>query len=98
MNEQEILKQKNSNWSILLIIINTILVLIYMNVGYFKDSVLLGENIFWLSVSMNVFLVFYAFGYHGKKYRLGKILFILLSICNIAFYTLLSISSKSFHP
>lgn len=98
MNEQELHKQKNSNWSILLIIINVILVFIFLNVGYFKDSSLLGENIFWLSVSMNVLLGFYAFGYHGKKYRLGKILFILLSICNIAFYSLLWISSKSFHP
>jgi hypothetical protein len=96
MNQQELLKYRNSDWSILLIVINIILLFIYMNVGYLKNSLTSVEKFLWLSVSMNVLLGFYAFSYHGEKYQLGKVFFILLSIFNVIYFSVLWIASKSF--
>lgn len=98
MNQKEFLKERNSDWSILLIIANITLLIIYMNVGNLKDELTSEGKFLWLSMSVNVLLGFYAFSYHGKKYQLGKVFFILLSIFNVLCYSELWISSKSFRP
>ena len=98
MNQQELLKQRNSDLSIILIVFILICIFICINIGNEKDERLSFENILYLSGCLNVLLVFYVLTYREKKYVAGKILFIFLSIINILFFGLLWISSKSFHP
>lgn len=80
-SQQETLKQKNSNISILLIALNVILLLVFVNMGYASENQQM-LNIIYLAVGFTVLLAGYAFSYHGKGYRLGKWLFgIALLVC-----------------
>ncbi len=71
---KEHFKQKNSNWSILLIGFNMVLLLIFLNIEEVSEN---QQAINWvyLSTGLTVLLGGYAFSYHGKEYRLGKWLF-----------------------
>lgn len=78
---REILKQKNSNWSILLIAINFILFVFFLNIAEVSENQS-ALNLVYMGGAMTLLLGGYAFSYHGKKYRLGKWLFgIALVIC-----------------
>ncbi|MCX3265170.1 hypothetical protein OQZ29_10455 [Pedobacter agri] len=72
--ELQLNKQKNSNLSILLIVVNLILLLIFANIGDSLDDEL-SVNYCYLSFGTTVLLGFYAFSYHGKGYRIAKWLF-----------------------
>ena len=72
--QQETWKQKNSNTSILLIALNLILLLAFINIGYASENQQL-LNVVFAVVGFTLLLAGYAFSYHGKGYRLGKWLF-----------------------
>lgn len=84
-NDLEAIKEWNSNISILLILINVFLLLIY------KSTVLNSgnneiENSLWLIGSCTILLGGYAFNYNGKNYRTAKWIFaIVFVICTVYF-------------
>ncbi|MDR6969617.1 small-conductance mechanosensitive channel [Flavobacterium arsenatis] len=87
-NTPEIIKQKNSNLSILLIVVNLILLLIFANVednGSNQESI----NYCYLSFVATVLLGFYAFSYHGKGYRIAKWLFAISLIISLLLFGLM---------
>lgn len=91
-NTDEILKQQNSNLSILFIIVNIILLLIFANIEDSKgdqETV----NYCYLSGGATVLLGCYAFSYHGKGYRIAKWLFAISLIISLALGGLLWYSS-----
>lgn len=85
---KEQLKQKNSNLSILFIIVNSILVLIFFNVTPNSED----EQIMSLAFTGLAFVIligFYAFSYHGKPYRAAKWIFGISLIILLVFSGLL---------
>lgn len=81
-------KQKNSNLSIALIMVNVFLVLIFINTGNVPE----GQaelNIAFAIWSATVLVGIYAFSYHGKGYRIAKWIFAGLLLLSIAFISLL---------
>jgi len=78
-SQPDTVKQKNSNLSLLLILINALLLLVYLNSGYVSENQIM-ENILWLLVGFMILFAGYAFGYSGKQYRWAKWLFVLLLI------------------
>ncbi|MNK22841.1 hypothetical protein D3C87_411220 [compost metagenome] len=72
--QQEELQEKNSNLSILLIIVNVILVLIFFNVTPSSEDEQI-TAMFFGGLAFVVLLGFYAFSYHGKDYRVAKWIF-----------------------
>lgn len=89
MDEQQgIWKQKNSNRSILLIVLNLILLLVFINIGYASENQQL-LNIVYGVVGLTILLAGYAFSYHGKGYRLGKWLFGIALLISLILISLL---------
>jgi len=81
-NPDGVLKQRNSNLSILLIVVNLILLLIFANIednGSSQQTL----NYCYLSFGATVLLGFYAFSYHGKGYRNAKWLFAISLIISL---------------
>ena len=72
--QQEELQEKNSNLSILLIIVNVILVLIFFNLTPSSEDEQITAMLFG-GLAFVVLLGFYAFSYHGKDYRVAKWIF-----------------------
>lgn len=87
-NPQEIAKQRNSNLSILLIIVNLILIIIYFNIGYATEDQSM-VNLLCLGGGLTVLLGGYAFSYHGKGYRVGKWLFAIALLATLGLLGLL---------
>lgn len=86
--QQEELKEKNSNLSILLIIVNIILVLIFFSlIPGSEDEEIAG--MFFAGVAFVVLVGLYAFSYHGKGYRLAKWIFGISLIILLIFMGLL---------
>ncbi|MCH5597478.1 hypothetical protein [Niabella ginsengisoli] len=87
-NTTEINKQKNSNLSILFIVVNLILLLIFANIGDNEgDQEII--NYCYLSFGATVLMGCYAFSYHGKGYRIAKWLFAISLIISLALLGLL---------
>ncbi len=90
--QQEELKQKNSNLSILLIVANVILVLILSNVIPNSEDEQIA-SVLYTGLAFVVMTGFYAFSYHGKGYRAGKWIFgislvILLVLSGLFWYVM----------
>ena len=85
----QIQKEKNSNLSIALILLNIFLALILSTtIGKDRDP----DGVMFiivLSISSTVLLGGYAFTYHGKGYRWAKIVFGILLVISIAVLGLL---------
>lgn len=90
-NTKELIKQKNSRISVVLIVVNTILVLILANAGAGADSSedQTTRNQLLCLACLVVLLGGYAFSYHGKGYRLGKWLFVIALLTGLVFFGLL---------
>ncbi|MEE1943982.1 hypothetical protein VRU48_02605 [Pedobacter sp. KR3-3] len=86
--QQEIEKQKNSNASILFIILNLILLAIFLNIGHATEDESM-INLVCLAGGLVVLLAGYAFSYHGKPYRLGKWLFAIALLIGLGMLGLL---------
>lgn len=87
-NTTEIIKRKNSNLSILFIVVNLVLLLIFANIED-NESYQASINFCYLSFGATVLLGCYAFSYHGKGYRLGKWLFAISLIVSLALFGLM---------
>ncbi|WP_421945554.1 hypothetical protein [Pedobacter sp.] len=87
-NSLEISKQKNSNLSILLIIVNIILLLVFAKIGTLSEDQEIISYIL-LVIGGTILLGGYAFSYHGKGYRIAKWLFGIALIISIALFVLL---------
>ena len=85
-------KQRNSNVSILLIVVNLILLLVFANIGDNEGNqdVL---NYCYLSFGTTVLLGLYAFSYHGEGYRIAKWLFAFSLIISLVIIGLLCYSA-----
>lgn len=82
------LKEKNSNLSILLIIVNIILVLIFFSmVPGTEDEEIAG--MFFGGIAFVVLVGLYAFSYNGKDYRVAKWVFGISLIILLIFLGLL---------
>lgn len=87
-NAAEINKQKNSNLSILLIIINVILLLVFAKIGSLSEDQEIVSYIL-LIIGGTILLGGYAFSYNGKGYRIAKWLFAIAVLVSIALFVLL---------
>lgn len=77
-------KQKNSNLSMLLILVNVILALIFINTAN-TDDFESGVNIAFAVWASTILVGIYAFSYHGKGYRIAKWIFAILFLVSIAY-------------
>lgn len=95
-NPREIIKQKNSKLSILLIAVNMVLLLVFTNITYHSED---AEIRNWLLcvIALTVLLGGYAFSYHGKAYRPAKWLFGLMLIIALAMTGLLWYATQLGH-
>lgn len=81
-------KQKNSQLSVALIIINVLLIVVFTNIGNISEDQS-ALNIAFIVWSATILVGGYAFSYHGKGYSIAKWIFgvlFLLSILCIIFY------------
>lgn len=86
--ELQLNKQKNSNLSILLIVVNLVLLLVFANIGdNTNDQGII--NYCYLSFGTTVLLGLYAFSYHGKGYLIAKWLFAVSLIISLLLIGLL---------
>ncbi|MEJ2881178.1 hypothetical protein [Pedobacter sp. GR22-6] len=85
MNDQskeEALKLKNSQISVWMILINSALLLIYLNYGYLtEDEKYL--NILLFVLGLLVLIGGFAFSYHGKGYNIAKWIFGLMLVITL---------------
>lgn len=72
--EQEELKQRNSGLSVVMIGVNLLLLLIFLNVTPSSENEQI-EAIVLTSFAFVILVGMYAFSYHGKAYRAGKWIF-----------------------
>lgn len=72
--EQEELKQRNSSLSVVMIGVNLLLLLIFLNITPSSENEQF-EAIIFISFEFVVLMGLYAFSYHGKAYRAGKWIF-----------------------
>lgn len=91
-NTDEVLKQKNSNLSILFIIVNIILLLVFANIEDSKGDQAT-VNYCYLAGGATVLLGCYAFSYHGNGYRIAKWLFAISLIISLTLGGLIWYSS-----
>jgi len=87
-NTSEVNKHKNSNLSILLIVVNVILLLIFAKIGTLSEDREIISYIL-LIIGGTILLGGYAFSYHGKGYRIAKWLFAVALLISIALFVLL---------
>lgn len=87
-NTLDVNKQKNSNLSILLIIVNIILLLVFAKIGTLSEDQEIISYIL-LVIGGTILLGGYAFSYHGKGYRIAKWLFGIALLVSIALFVLL---------
>jgi hypothetical protein len=72
--EKEQLKQKNSSLSVIMIGVNLLLLIIFLNITPNSENEQF-EAIAFTSFAFVVLVGLYAFSYHGKAYRAGKWIF-----------------------
>jgi len=95
-NSVEIQKKRNSGLTVVLIVVNVFLALLYANVtDNSEDQTYI--NYVWLAGSLTFLLGGFAFTYHGKDYRWGKWLFALLLIVSLGFLALLIMATGLEH-
>lgn len=92
----EITKRKNSNLSILLIVLNMVIVYAYTHISYNSEDAE-ARNLLLYAISLAVLLGSYAFSYHGKAYRWGKWLFGLMIIITLVMMGLLWYATQLGH-
>ncbi|TDQ10009.1 hypothetical protein [Pedobacter metabolipauper] len=81
-------KAKNSSLSVLLIVVNFILLIIFLNCTFNSENDQLANQVI-AAVGLTILTGGYAFSYHGKGYRAGKWIFaivLLLSTYVIAVF------------
>ncbi len=93
---RDILQQKNSRLSILLILVLMILVYIYTHLSHQTEDAEAG-NILLYALCLTVFTGIYAFGYKGRAYRWARWLFALLLLITLAFTGLLWYATQLGH-
>ncbi|WP_410222037.1 hypothetical protein [Pedobacter sp.] len=80
--EQQRLKRKNSDISILMIVVNLLLLVMFLTIGKLtEDQVYL--NIVYISIGMAFLAFLYAISYHGRGYNRGKWFFALVLIISV---------------
>ncbi|MCJ0741551.1 hypothetical protein [Pedobacter montanisoli] len=80
--EQQKLKRKNSDISILMIVVNLLLMVMFLTIGKLtEDQVYL--NIVYISIGITCLVFLYAVSYHGKGYNRGKWFFAIALIISV---------------
>lgn len=83
----EIEKQRSSNISIVLILVNLLLLLIFLSIGKASEDRQI-VNMAGMVWAATVLIGIYAFSYPGKPYRIAKWLFGILLLVSIVFAAL----------
>lgn len=87
-NSGEIQKQKNSNLSIALIVLNAILMLVLSTTLQPSDESYATLILLILPFSATILLGGYIYTYRGKGYHWAKILFVVLLVISIIFMSI----------
>lgn len=96
--EQQRFKRKNSDISILMIVVNTLLLVMFLSTGKLtEDQIFL--NIVYISIGITFLAFLYAISYHGKGYNRGKWFFgiaLILSVILVVFMVYVLNLAKAF--